>query len=184
VGYVYWPVYDALCHEQGTDAAATLAHLDAIDRMLGRLAREMAGTGTCLLVVADHGLVNTPPRRMINLAELEGFYDCLSTLPAGDARQVSCWVRPSREDAFLDLVRTRLGPACVCITGDDLIAEGVFGPGQPHRSLSVRAGDHVLIAREDYAFASAAAGHSAHKFIGNHGGMGEEEMLVPLYVVR
>jgi hypothetical protein len=61
-----------------------------------------------LLVTADHGLVDAPPAARVDLRGVPGFYACLATLPAGDARQVHCFVRPARVRAFRALVRRHL----------------------------------------------------------------------------
>lgn len=183
LAYVYWPEYDLHCHLHGTRAAQTVRHLDEIDQSLGRLAGKLRGTDTVLLVVADHGLVDVMPRRLVNLAGIKGFYDTLTTLPTGDARQISCFVRPRREQAFLQIVRTRLAACCVGLTGEQVLSSGVLGPGKVHPALGRRLGDYILLARDGYGFAYPIAGGRAHGNIGNHGGMSETEMLVPLFTV-
>ncbi len=183
LAYAYWPGYDSLCHEVGCSHPQAVRHLKDIDRSLGRLVAKLAGTGTTLLVLADHGLVDAPSSCQVDLAQIPGFYDCLATLPSGDARQVSCFVRPSKEKAFVALVREHLADACICIPGSELLKWGAFGPGKAHPSLASRVGDYVLLARDAYAFTSTLPGRETSFNVGNHGGMSREEVLVPLYVV-
>ena len=184
VAYVYWPLYDTLCHRKGVQARETRRHLAEIDASLGRLANRLAGTGTLLLVTADHGVVDAPPPRRIDLAAVPGLMDCLALLPAGDARQVSCFVRPGRVERFHAVVARHLAEACVCITGEELVESGLLGPGQRHPSLPGRIGDYVLLARDDYAFRVTASLIKARVHKGNHGGLSSDEMYVPLYVIR
>ena len=184
VAYVYWPLYDTLCHRKGVQARATRLHLAAIDESLGRLASRLAGTGTLLLVTADHGVVDAPPPKRIDLAAVPGLLDCLALLPAGDARQVSCFVRPGRVERFHDVVARHLTEACVCITGEDLLESGLLGPGQRHPSLENRIGDYVLLARDDYAFRVTASLTKVRVHKGNHGGLSSDEVYVPLYALR
>ena len=184
VAYVYWPLYDTLCHRKGVQARATRLHLAAIDESLGRLASRLAGTGTLLLVTADHGVVDAPPSKRIDLAAVPGLLDCLALLPAGDARQVSCFVRPGRVERFHDVVARHLTEACVCITGEDLLESGLLGPGQRHPSLENRIGDYVLLARDDYAFRVTASLTKVRVHKGNHGGLSSDEVYVPLYALR
>lgn len=182
VAYVYWPGYDSSCHEHGCEHRATHAHFDEIDRSLARLASAIEGTGTALIVTADHGLVDTPDG--VELRDVPGFYDCLAALPSGDARQVQCFVRPARVREFLRIVRKRLAHACVCVPGETLLDGGFFGPGREHPALRNRVGDYVLIARPGHAFGSSLPGAESEFNVASHGGMSAEEVRVPLYVVR
>lgn len=183
LAYAYWPGYDALCHEHGCDHPKTRRHLGEIDRALARLVRELETTGAALVVTADHGLVDTPRRRRVDLRSVPGFYDCLAILPSGDARQVQCFVRPSKVRKFRRIVLQRLGKACVCVPGETLLASGALGPGRCHPALESRVGDFMLLAKKDYAFAAPPAGAKAEFNLANHGGMSRAEMVVPLYVV-
>lgn len=184
LAYVYWPLYDTLCHRKGVQARETRRHLAEIDASLGRLTNRLAGTGTLLLVTADHGVVDSPPSKRIDLAVVPGLLDCLAMLPAGDGRQVSCFVRPGRVGRFHDVLAEHLAEACVCITGDELLESGLLGPGQPHPALQNRVGDYVLLARDDYAFQVAASQTRARVHKGNHGGLSSDEVYVPLYALR
>ena len=105
--YVYWPKYDTLCHARGVEHRETKRHLEEIDDSLARLTDALGGTGTLLCVTADHGLIDTPIGRRIDLSKIPGFLDCLAVLPSGDARQVSCFVRAARVGRFLDVVAER-----------------------------------------------------------------------------
>ncbi|MDE0035469.1 MAG: alkaline phosphatase family protein [Deltaproteobacteria bacterium] len=184
LAYVYWPLYDTLCHRKGVQARETRRHLAEIDASLGRLTSQLAGTGTLLLVTADHGVVDSPPPKRIDLAAVPGLLDCLAMLPAGDGRQVSCFVRPGRVGRFREVLARHLADACVCITGEELLESGLLGPGQPHPALRSRVGDYVLLARDDYAFQVAASQTKARVHKGNHGGLSSDEVYVPLYALR
>jgi hypothetical protein len=184
LAYAYWPSYDGYCHELGTGHPGARSHLADIDQMLGRLVRRLSGTDTMLLVLADHGLVDTRRDQRVELSEVEGLYDCLATLPSGDARAVCCFVRPAKVGTFLSIVKRRLGAACVCIPGEELIGLGAFGPGAEHPTLRHRLGDYVLLARGSYAFNAAVAGSTSGFHVGNHGGMCEREVRVPLFTVH
>ncbi|NCC52898.1 MAG: phosphodiesterase, partial [Spartobacteria bacterium] len=154
-----------------------------IDAGLSRLAKRLRDTDTLLLVTADHGLIDAPLAHRVNLAAIPGLYDCLTILPSGDSREVSCFVRPARVAQFLDVVQTHLAEACICIAGEELIASGVYGPGAPHAALAQRIGDYVLISRGNYAFSYPSRGFEAAFNVGNHGGMSATEVQIPLFVI-
>ena len=183
LAYAYWPEYDTLVHEYGSHHRHARQHLEAIDTILARLAIRLAGTGTALLVTADHGLVDVPPEGRVDLRAVPGFYEALAMLPSGDARQVHCFVRPAHARTFAARVRRSLGHACYCVPGAEILQSGLFGPGRPHPALASRTGDFVLLARDHHAFASPLPGERADFLAANHGGMSADEMLVPLYAL-
>lgn len=183
LAYAYWPMLDTLCHAHGVDHPKVRRHLATLDHALARVWKLLQGTGTLLVVTSDHGLVEASHSQCIELRDLPGFYDCLAVLPSGDAREVSCFVRPGRERTFLERVRKHLGRACRCVKGQWLMKHGFFGGGRRHPALSQRVGDYVLIARGGYAFSATPAGATSDFHRANHGGMSAEEMRVPLYVL-
>jgi hypothetical protein len=181
--YAYWPDYDSHCHDHGPEGRVPARHLAELDAFLARVQRALAGTGTLLLVTADHGHMQT--HTALNLAEIPGFYDTLATLPSGDARMVQCFVRPSRVKEFLRLTRTApLGGAIACATQAEILRSGLLGPGKPHPALANRLGDYTLFAAPGHAFLypPALSKYKAAK-LGNHGGLSPDELEVPLFVV-
>jgi hypothetical protein len=184
LGYAYWPRFDALSHEHGDTSTQAGKHFRYLDRSLAQLREQLRGTGTVLCVSADHGFDSvTPEGGYIDLFSLQGFRDCLATAPAGDPRQVQCFVRPDRVDEFRAFVSSELGHACACMTGEQLLDSGALGPGAEHPELRRRVGDFVLLARPGWALAWDAPGLPVYRKVGNHGGMSEREMWVPLYIV-
>ena len=183
LAHAYWPDYDGICHAVGCGGRLASAHLEEIDAFLDRIVSRLRGTGTALVVTADHGLVDARPGCSLELRGIPDLYDCLAVLPSGDARGVHCLVRPARVREFLATVRKHLSRACACVPGKDLLESGAFGPGEPHAALPSRVGDFILLAREGCGFAATPAGFETHFKVGNHGGMSAAEMLVPLWVV-
>lgn len=184
LAHAYWPVYDTVCHDAGTASEGASQHLDELDRFLARLAGAATGTGCLIVVTSDHGLVDVPLERNVNLSSVPGLYDCLATLPSGDARCVHCFVRPSKTERFLEIARGQLSAACAAIPGEVLIECGWFGPGRPHPSLRARAGDWVLLAREGWALSAPRAFEEWKPKRGNHGGASPTEMRVPLWTIE
>lgn len=182
--YAYWPLYDSLCHEHGPAGRIPARHLAELDILLARLQRTLAGTGTLLLVTADHGHMQT--HTPLNLAGIPGFYDTLAALPSGDARMVQCFVRPARVKDFLRLTRRPpLRGTCACIRHAEILRAGLLGPGKPHPALLNRLGDYTLFAAPGHAFLYPPALSTCNPVKrGNHGGLSADELDVPLFVVR
>ena len=178
--YAYWPGYDGLSHHYGPESPEALQHLAMVDAMLDRLRENVAACDTGLLVTADHGFVATPLANHIDLSRIATLYDSLATLPSGDARAVSLFVRPARLKPTRDLLEEYQEYFSV-IDGEVLLASGTYGPGEQHPSLYGRVGDLVLLAKSNYALSAPLRGYAPHRMPGNHGGMTEPEMRIPLY---
>lgn len=181
--YAYWPLYDTLCHRHGPASPIARAHLAELDATLARLTPRLADTGTRLLITADHGHMATA--HTLNLARIPGFYDTLAMLPSGDARLLHCFVRPRAEKQFLTLVKNSpIAEAAACITGEDALSAGLFGPGKPHPALRNRLGDYLLLARPAYALhAPPACAKKDRPMRGTHGGLSTAELHIPLFVI-
>jgi hypothetical protein len=119
----------------------------------------------------------------VDLAHVDGLYDCLATLPAGDKRSTFCFVRPGMTERFLDIIRTELADVCECFGFEQLMRSGAFGPGAEHPKLRGRVGDYILIATADHAVESTVFGRKPNTLLANHGGLLDAETLVPLYAV-
>jgi len=184
VAYAYWPRLDTLSHRYGCFSRQAREEFQAIDQVLAGCAGEIAGTNTLMLVLADHGLVDCPASKQIDVAAIDGFLDCLATLPAGDPRHLICYVRPSKVKKFLACVKRTLGDACACVPGSVLYRSGAFGPGPDHKALCARIGDFHLLAQPGYALPCSLPQLPKKRLRANHGGMTSEEIQVPLYVVE
>ena len=182
--YAYWPHYDTVCHRHGPEGRASARHLAELDAFLARVETALAGTGTLLLVTADHGHMQTSTH--VDLSRIPGFYDTLATLPSGDSRMVQCHVRSSRLKDFLRLTRSApLRDACACVPAAAVLRSGILGPGKPHPALANRLGDYTLFAAPGTAFLYPAAMAKEKKpKAGTHGGLSADELRIPLYVIR
>ncbi|MCG8010450.1 MAG: nucleotide pyrophosphatase, partial [Candidatus Thiodiazotropha weberae] len=67
---------------------------------------------------------------------------------------------------------------------DELIEQGWFGIGETHPQLKRRIGDRVLLMREDYILNDWLVQERRYQLVGVHGGLSEDELLVPLIVVE
>jgi hypothetical protein len=184
LAYVYWPRYDGLCHERGCTDPEVDAHFDAIDTALAQLVLRLAGTDTSLVVLADHGLVDVPAERCIDLAKVPGLGECLATAPAGDQRQMSLFVRPRKQEAFARVFDQYLAHACRVVPGEVMLEAGVYGPGVPHPALESRVGDVVLLSHEGWGMIHTPPGVTPLVMSGSHGGMSPAEVRIPLFHIH
>jgi len=181
--YAYWPEFDRLSHHFGNASDEVARHFAALQTGLEQLMHDIAGSGTLLLISADHGFIDTNPERVINLHEHAQLQRCLSLPLSGEPRVAYCYVRPSKVDTFLGYVRENFAEQMQVIESAELIGSGAFGLGEPHPQLAQRVGDYTLIMRDNYVIKDWLAGEKPFYQMGVHGGLSEQELYVPLIVL-
>jgi hypothetical protein len=66
-------------------------------------------------------------------------------------------------------------------TAEQVLAQGLLGPGVAHPEVASRIGSHVLFLRERYCLTDRVPGErGAFRQVGVHGGMSDAELRVPL----
>ena len=179
----YWPVLDTLSHEFGASSVEARRHLAEIDLRFARLRTALAGSGTLLLVTADHGFVDIRPESRLDANAVPGLAPMLSRPLCGEPRIAYCYVRDDCRADFVERAVEGLDGAARVVESASMVEDGWFGPGDPHPRLHERIGDFALVMRNDYAIRDRIEGEEPFRHIGVHGGVSREEMRVPLVVV-
>jgi len=175
--FAYWPKLDSLSHKNGTDSQAVKKHFDSLDKKIKFLAKSLKNT--TIIISADHGLINTKEKDKI--IELKNHPKFVETL---EPRAVYCYVRSGKVKQFESYVKTVFKKCCKMYESDDLIKDNYFGLFKPNEKLKDRVGDYVLIMKENYIMKDLVLGEKRKIYIGNHGGMSQEEMFVPVIVIK
>jgi hypothetical protein len=179
----YWPLFDHLCHHRGTGHTAVARHFSELDRAMERLAARISGSGTVMLITADHGLIDTPKEKLIELDDHPKLKDCLTLPLCGEQRLAYCYVRPDRAVQFKRYVRAHFGHCCALRTRADLIRKGYFGAGKMDRRCEARIGDFVLVMKPGWCLKDFLPNERRVRLKANHGGLTAAELYVPLVVV-
>lgn len=185
--YAYCPLPDTLMHAHGTRHPLVAAALAELDRTIADRLRDNALPGLTVLVTADHGFIDAPPERLIEISAGGAHCEWLEFLRAplcGERRVAYASVKPGREQDFVEFVRTRYADECELSGSADFVASGRLGPGPPHPALQSRIGDFVLTMREDWTIKDWLPGEERHTHLGVHGGGSDREMRIPLMAWR
>lgn len=182
--YAYWPELDSLGHAYGMHSREAHRHLLELDKALAAFARANAGTGTLLLITADHGFVDSGPDYCIWLHDYPDLARTLALPLCGEPRAAYCYVHPHYRDDFIVDAGSELEGAMRVIPSSELIARGCFGLGEPHPALAGRVGDFVLLAQQAYSIKDLVKGERSYMQIGVHGGDSDAELYVPLVVAE
>lgn len=183
--WAYWPLIDSLSHEFGTNSNEVSTHFKELDQGIEELRKSLKDSNTTIFLTADHGLIDTKDaKKIILLKDHPKLLDTLALPLSGEPRVAYCYVRPNKVNIFKDYVNTVLKDACDLYKSEDLIKENYFGLYKPNLKLKDRVGDYVLIMKDNYIIKDKVEGEEQRIFIGNHGGLSDEEFYVPLVVLK
>lgn len=182
--YAYWPEFDTLSHTYGTQSKEVAEHFDQLDVGFARFLDRIEGSGTTVVVTADHGFIDTGPDRLVQLESHPELASTLALPLCGEPRVAFCYVHPDRHERFKEYVEDRLGYCADIYRSEQLVEQGFFGFGKPSPRLLDRIGHYALVMKDRYVIKDWIPGERRYVHIGVHGGVSEEEMYVPLIVVE
>lgn len=178
--YAYWPEFDALAHRHGVASAEVRAHFAQLDAMFGELLARLAGSDTLVVLTADHGFIDSPPQESIELPPR--LCATLRFPLCGERRVAFCHVQDQK--AFLGTATSLLAGRADVRPSRELLEEGWFGAGRAHPRFAERIGDVALVMQGRGTVKDWVPGEPRHLHVGNHGGMSEDEMNIPLVVAK
>lgn len=176
--YLYDGDLDWTGHRYGVASSQWLQQLSSIDSEVEQL-RESLPASTRLVVVADHGMVDSPPEHRVDVDERLELRDGLA-LFGGEARFRHLYCQRGAVDDVVATWSSVLGDAALVLTRDDAIARGWFGAVAP--SVRPRLGDVLVASRGDHAVFSSTDFAYETTLVGLHGSLTPEEMLIPILV--
>ena len=184
--HAYWGTLDTVTHEYGADSPQHDGEVRVIDHALGEiLLRNLRAPGTLLLITADHGHIDSSPRRVVWLNDHPELLELLQAPPAGLDRAGVLYVRPGCEAEARGYAEQKLGEYTHVMGAEESVALGLYGPGEPSAVARGRIGQLLLLPRENWLLKYQNPGRDRElKTIGKHGGLTPEEMLAPLVAVR
>ncbi len=181
--YAYWPGFDHLAHTEGIASEVTQEHFVELDTRFTHLLQALQGSGTTVIVTADHGLVDISPQQRIDLNAHPIMKDCLSVPLCGEQRLSYAYVRQGKCEQFEYYIEQHLSHAIELQRSERLLQNNLFGLGTPHPELLSRIGDYTLILKEGYVIQDPIPGEKPPRMIGFHGGLTGQELYVPLICV-
>lgn len=178
--YAYWPYYDTTAHKNNVNSKTTKEHFLELDKHLKKLAEGLKDTN--LIVTSDHGMCDCS--KWIILNDHPQLMKTLSIPLCGEPRAAYCYVKPDKVKEFESYVKKKLGKYCDFVKSSKMIKDGWFGTGKPNTKLRDRVGDYVLIMKDGYSIKDWLWDEDKYKLKGVHGGVSEDEMLIPLILIE
>lgn len=180
--YAYWPSFDTYSHEFGANSEEALEHFKELDKEFRKFVERMP-EDTTIIVTSDHGMVDVAPENIVIANEHEELMDMLSDPLCGESRCAYCYVKSSRRKDFVHYMEKNF-PQLKVYKSEELVKKNFFGLFEPNKRFLERIGDYVVLPNKGHAFADVILGEQKDFFFGKHGGVTEDEMLVPLILFK
>ncbi|HZW04861.1 MAG TPA: alkaline phosphatase family protein [Anaerolineaceae bacterium] len=181
--YLYWPDIDTLSHRYGPNDERVRLEFEqfsyAFSRMIAAL-RAVSRGDTLLVLLADHGLIETPRVTTFELRHHPRFVERLTMQPSGENRLPFLFVRPGHQAAVEAYVETHWPGQFWLCDSEQAVASGLMGNGRLSDRLLDRLGDRLVIPQGDAYWWWA---NRDNPMLGRHGGLSRAEMLVPFFAL-
>ncbi|CUR54763.1 Type I phosphodiesterase/nucleotide pyrophosphatase [metagenome] len=174
--YLYDGDLDWTGHKHGVASTAWLQQLAMVDAEAEQL-RDALPSAVRLVVVADHGMVDSPVSARVDVDERLELRDGVA-LVGGEARFRHLYCRRGAVDEVAVTWRETLGERATVLTREQASARGWFGPVDA--GVSQRIGDVVVACHGDTAVMSTTDFPYENTLVGLHGSLTRDEMLIPI----
>ena len=193
--FVHLDTLDTIAHEYGPNSYEYSAELSSITHLLKRELVQKLETKTAketlLLLTADHGGLKVEPRKTTCLnylpkaiLNLQVGKNRKTILPIGSPRELFLHIKEEKLAETKAWLVQKIGNIAQIIETKEAGKNGLFGLGIPDREVFERIGNLMILpyGNETVWFESSEGREKI--FLGQHGGLHEEEMLVPFSVTR
>ncbi len=182
--YAYWPMVDAMGHVYGPDSEEYREEIkDTFEKFKSIVydkLKDFLRDETVFLVVADHGQIRTHWKKDWIISPEDNFVSTLESMPCGEPRMMYLYTKfPQKTvDVGLKIFKGNVE----FLESEKMVKEGMFGPGEPYKRSLSRVGDLLAIPKSDHSFTMKYLGNERH-LKGKHGGISEEELEIPLFIM-
>jgi hypothetical protein len=176
--YLYDGDLDWTGHRHGVASSPWLQQLSMVDAEAEQL-REALPEHTRLVIVADHGMVDSPAEHRIDIDDHLELRDGLA-LFGGEARFRHLYCQNGAVDDLVATWTEFLGDRADVLTRENAIGRGWFGPVDA--SVLPRLGDVIVASTRDHGIFSTVDFGYEKSLVGLHGSLTPDEMLIPILV--
>jgi hypothetical protein len=183
--WIYYGGVDAVSHRFAPDSERAktefVGFIEAMERLFTSRLSTDTRKNTLLLMLSDHGQIFTPRHYGYELRNHPLLVRDLHMNPTGEHRFAYLYPRPGKVKAVIEYFKRSWGDTFTLLPSMRALKAGLFGPGVPALQTLDRIGDLIAISQGD---AYLWWNEKEDPLQGRHGGLSEDEMLVPLLALR
>jgi predicted AlkP superfamily pyrophosphatase or phosphodiesterase len=193
--FVHLDSLDTISHQYGPDSYEAHVELSLITHLLNKeLVQKIdnkTAKNTLLFVTADHGGLNVNPNQTtyLNFAnykipntKTEKNQEPIS--PTGSLREIFLHIKEDKIHETKDLLVRKIGDKAQIIETKEVAKNGFFGVGATSEEFFERAGNLMILPYANKTIWFENSEGRRVNFLGQHGGLSKEEMLVPFAVTN
>jgi hypothetical protein len=193
--FVHLDTLDTIAHEYGPDSYEYSAELSSITYLLNRELVQKLETKTAnetlLLLTADHGGLNVDPRQTTYLnclpkaiLNLQVGKNQKTIMPIGGPRELFLHIKEEKLVETKEWIVQKIGNKAQIIETKEASEKGLFGLGIPGKEVFERTGNLMILPYGNETVWYENSEGNKISFLGQHGGLHEEEMLVPFSITK
>jgi len=193
--YVYIDDADSIEHKYGPYTEEHRAQISVITyllkkELLEKINKKIASE-TLLLIAADHGQLNVLPKKTIYLNKYRSLVKSFQKgrkkeliLPVGSPRDIFLHIEKSKLNEAYNFLSNKLKGKAEVTKIEEATKMGLFGIGKPKKEFYDRAGNLLILPYKNNTIWYEHIKGKKFDLFGMHGGLSEEEMLVPFGVAK
>ena len=174
--YAYFENPDSTLHEFGTDSKEAKEWLKKIDESFKNLVDGLSDS--IIFAIADHGHTNVETITLSNHPEV---FNMLDGNVGIDGRATSFRVKKEFITIFPEKIKEVLGDDFLLLNHDEVISQKWFGETEENKFFRDGIGDFLAIGIGNKSIRYDERGH---EFASTHAGITEDEVYVPLVMVK
>ena len=193
--FVHLDSLDTISHEYGPESYEYSAELSMITYLLQKeLVQKIepkTAKETLLLVTADHGGVKVDPKETTYLnclpktmLNLKAGKDRKPIFPLGGPREVFLHIKDEKLIETKEWLSQKIGNKAQIIETKEAAEKGLFGLGVPSGEVFERTGNLMILPYGNETIWFENSENRKISFLGQHGGLNEQEMVVPFAMAK
>ena len=182
---MYYSGIDTLAHRYGPYSEEVTFELTSIEQNLRNFVSDLSEKTkkeTLLLLTADHGVAET--RKTYFLKDIHEVMKRLTLPPVGDSRATFLFSKPGQTDALREAFLKNI-EGFKLFSSNELIDRDAFGQTTNLEGLKENVGEFTALSTKDNALQYPFFENDrVYPALGSHGGMTNEEMIIPFLSIR
>ncbi len=193
--YAYWAGVDSYEHMYGPSSDEVKAEMRLVSHLIqeefvNKVSKSKAEK-VGIILTADHGQIDTNPKTTIYLDDFEELTESFkishngrAILPSGSARDIFLHIKEEKINFVLSFLNKNLKEKVQAFRMQEFLDKGAFGGGKMHPEFLNRIGNVLILPKENQTAWYRFLPEHRLEFCGLHGGMSEDEMLIPYASAR
>lgn len=176
--YLYMPDIDSLEHENGIDSKKVMNKLTEIDEMIKKLALNKDLT---IIFTADHGQTNVNKDIIL---DFEYYKDIFYANPTIDFGTASYFVKKEYYQMFENDFNNKYKNDMFLFKTSEFIKNNFLGLGSINDESINNLGEYISIPKKGVCLVNSLNSKEyLGKIKGNHSGLSDDEMIIPLVII-